>query len=162
MSVILSKINQTGEVTSRGTPHGKFIRWVVVLGRLENLSPARSRSQSVGKTGSTPGASKAFQPQRCGLISITVIAPGYLATRQTAMFAPSPLGCCPGFARAPEAGWPNAVGGPPCHSSNHCLFPFDLGRVLKPRCSVLHHALFKSRASSRIAGVTSASSTRTE
>ena len=26
MSVILSKINQTGEVTSQGTQHGKFIR----------------------------------------------------------------------------------------------------------------------------------------
>jgi len=28
----------------------------------------------VKKTGSTPGASKTFQPLRCGLISITVIA----------------------------------------------------------------------------------------
>jgi len=27
-----------------------------------------------GKTGSTPGPSKTFQPQRCGLISISVIA----------------------------------------------------------------------------------------
>jgi hypothetical protein len=29
-----------------------------------------------GPTRSTPGASKTFQPQRCGLISITVIASG--------------------------------------------------------------------------------------
>ena len=29
----------------------------------------------LGNTGSTPGDSKAFQPHRCGLISITVIEP---------------------------------------------------------------------------------------
>src|SRR5437867_5628321 len=34
----------------------------------------RAGNRFSGKTGSTPGASKTFHPQRCGLISITVIA----------------------------------------------------------------------------------------
>src|SRR2546428_10194664 len=36
--------------------------------------PMRLSPSQGWNTGSTPGASKTFQPQRCGLISITVIA----------------------------------------------------------------------------------------
>src|SRR5439155_7719641 len=41
-------------------------------------------------TGSTPDASKTFQPQRCGLISISVIAPQQLVRFQSHNLVPKP------------------------------------------------------------------------
>ena len=47
-----------------GTPHGSSC---------EAVNDCRMPIAFAWNTGSTPGASKTFQPQRCGLISMTVI-----------------------------------------------------------------------------------------
>ena len=47
-----------------GAPHGS------------SCEAVNDGSAFAGETGSTPGASKTFQPQACGFISMTVISPG--------------------------------------------------------------------------------------